>query len=123
MWLTAPTVEILLPGDERAPGPGTWAVLQDHLGWRDSDGTEHWLPKGFAWNGSSIPRSLWWLMGHPLRSRYLRSSALHDEGCASQKEPASVVHKRFYHGLRADGESWLKANLKWRAVDVAGPQW
>jgi hypothetical protein len=121
-WLTNPRVQILLPDDPSAPGPGTWARLQDDLGWLEH-GDERWLPAGFAWNGASIPRPLWTIMGHPLQNRALRASAFHDDGWRQRVEPASVVHRRFYEGLRADGEPWLKATLFWRAVQLAEPSW
>jgi hypothetical protein len=122
-WLTSPKVEILLPFDGDAEGPGTWARLQDHLGWVDESGMETWVPRGYLWNGASIPRYLWTTFGHPLRNRYLRSSALHDAGCEWRNDSARVVHKRFYHGLREDGVPWLRANMFWRAVSLGGPRW
>lgn len=122
-WITNPVVKVLLPEAVDAPQAGTFLRLETALGWQDEDGTIHTVPAGFVWNGASIPRLFWFPINHPLRNRYLRSSCLHDYGCYLKAEPASVVHRRFYYGLRADGVSWLNAQLMWRAVQLGGPRW
>lgn len=122
-WLTNPPIEVLSPTHGDAPKAGTFLRLFSPLLWQDEDGMVHRVPEGYVWNGASIPRLFWWSINHPLRNRYLRSSCLHDYGCYRRDEPSSVVHRRFYHGLRADGVSWLTANLMWRAVQIGGPRW
>lgn len=122
-WLTAPTITVMLPDDPTAPGKGTWARLAEPLGWADLDGQETWLPAGFTWNGASIPRPFWACIGHPLRARYLRASAVHDAGCQWRTESSGVVHRRFYGGLVADGVPRWVAAVFYAAVRVGGPQW
>lgn len=122
-WVTNPAIEVLPPDAVDAPKAGTFLRLVDPLLWQDAYGSMHAVPAGYVWNGASIPRLFWLPTNHPLRNRYLRSSCLHDYGCHLREEPSSVVHRRFYHGLRADGVSWLTAQVMWRAVQIGGPRW
>jgi hypothetical protein len=122
-WITDPPITLLSASSYHVPGAGTWARLEGVLIWQDDDGTAHIVPDQFIWNGSSIPRLLWGWIGHPFRNRYLRSSALHDWQCRERRDPSSVVHRRFYAGLRADGVSWLEAQAKWRGLQLGGPRW
>ena len=36
------------------------------------------MPQDFTYNGASIPRALWPIMGHPWSGRYDQGAALHD---------------------------------------------
>lgn len=36
------------------------------------------VPEGFVYDGASIPRALWWLIGGPFTGRYRRAALLHD---------------------------------------------
>lgn len=45
------------------------------------DGEEHWVEKGFIFNGSSVPWWLWWYYPPSFRPAF-RGSCLHDKGIA-----------------------------------------
>jgi len=36
------------------------------------------VPSGFVMDGASIPRSLWFAVGHPLMGNFARAAAIHD---------------------------------------------
>lgn len=122
-WITNPIPEVLPPDAIDAPKAGTFLRLSAPLLWEDEDGTVHGVPAGYVWNGATIPRMFWLPANHPLRNRYLRSSCLHDYACLRRDESSEMAHRRFYHGLRADGVSWLQAQIMWRAVQIGGPRW
>jgi len=46
-------------------------------------GSMHWLeiPAGFTFNGASIPRPLWSLIGTPFQPEYLEAACYHDWIC------------------------------------------
>jgi hypothetical protein len=46
-------------------------------------GCLHWLeiPKGYEFDGASIPRALWSLIGSPFQPEYLKAACFHDWVC------------------------------------------
>lgn len=48
------------------------------------------VPAGFVYDGASIPRPLWWLIGSPFTGRYRRAALVHDylyavHGCSREE--------------------------------------
>lgn len=111
----------VLPRDERVGGDRV--ALAEPLRFIDVDATLCTVPKGFEFDGASIPKPFWTLIGAPLEGNYVRSAALHDYGCRTRTEPSRVVHDRFYRSMRAEGVRWLQAVLMYRAVRHFGPTW
>lgn len=111
----------VLPKDQR--GDGDRVALDEPLRYIDHDGLLHTVPAGFAFDGASIPRFAWSLIGGPLDGNYVRSAALHDYGCVVRTETSRVVHDRFYRTMRAEGVRWLQAQLMHKAVRLFGPRW
>ncbi len=83
----------------------------------------HRLDVGTVSDGASIPRFAWTLIGHPFQGEFARSAFLHDVGCERRTEPARVVHRRFYDGLRAEGVGFFRARAMWLAVSAWHPFW
>lgn len=81
------------------------------------------VPEGFRSDGASIPRALWWLMGHPLGGLYRRAAVIHDYECVTKTLPWQYVHNRFYRSMRADGTSHIRAEAMRIAVYRFGPRW
>lgn len=119
-WVNDAVIRVL-PKDEREDGERV--ALVEALQFLDEDGTLHTVPAGFEFDGASIPRAMWTLIGGPLDGNYVRSAALHDFGCIERKEPSRVVHDRFYRSMRAEGVRWLQARLMHAAVRAFGPRW
>lgn len=119
-WLDDAVVRVL-PKAERADGDRV--ALAKALRFCDAKGKIHRVPKGFEFDGASIPKPLWSVMGGPLEGPYVRSAALHDHGCRTRTEPSRVVHDRFYASMRAEGVGAIRATLMYRAVRHFGPQW
>lgn len=89
----------------------------------DRDGMLWVIPAGFRFNGASIPRKYWSLIGHPLQAEFVHPSGLHDLECERQTHPWQEVHRRFYWALRARGVGWRRAELMYLAVRHKGPRW
>lgn len=112
------------------PGPmaaefhqnGTVTLLRP-LVWVDPDGTVWSVPAGFTFDGASIPRVFWPVFGHPLSGRLVRAACVHDWHCVHQDVPATEAHRRFYHGLRADGVRVVPARAMYATVIAANPRW
>jgi hypothetical protein len=83
-------------------GHGLWTPYDDIV-FRDMDGSIHTVPGGWRVNGASIPRWIWWLLGHPLTTAYVYASALHDKECETRFAPTSYeVHARFERAVLAE---------------------
>ena len=97
--------------------------LREQLLYTDPNGVTYNVPEGFEYDGASIPKFAWSIVGHPFMPGYIRPAALHDLLCRTRPLPSSRVHKLFYLGLRAEGVGIWRAQLMYRAVDLFGPRW
>lgn len=75
---------------------------------------------GFDFDGVSIPRILWSLVGSPMTGGYQRSACLHDALYASQLFPRDVCDKIFYEAMKAEGVNKIKAYTLYKAVRIGG---
>lgn len=76
------------------------------------------IPEGYSWDGASIPRWAWSLMGHPLEGDLRLPSLIHDWLCEHSKTPADrmVADAIFFLLLsRAGVPRWRRICL-WAAV-------
>jgi hypothetical protein len=89
----------------------------------DRDGVLWVVPPGFRFNGASIPRAFWSIVGHPLQAEFVHAAGLHDLECERREHPWQEVHRRFYWALRASGVGWRRAETMWTAVRLKGPRW
>jgi hypothetical protein len=119
-WLDDAHTRFLAPTERTG---GARVVLTAPIRYEDTLGIVHTAPQGFAFDGASIPRPLWSLMGGPLDGPYVRSAALHDYECAVQMRPSAEVHRRFRHAMRAEGVGAVRAALMYAAVAAFGPRW
>lgn len=74
------------------------------------------IPRGYVWDGASIPGLLRAWMGDPYEGPNRDSGLLHDylyETCKVSREQADEL---FYRELMTDGDSKTSAYLKWKAV-------
>lgn len=88
------------------------------------------VPKGFVYDGASIPWWAWALIGHPGDGRFAEAAALHDWLYESHQVSRSIADAVFLELLLrktapSDGAppvavpKW-KANIMWAAVRVGG---
>jgi hypothetical protein len=92
-----------------------------HLWWGDAYVTRG-LSNDFSWDGASIPRWLWWLMGHPLSPQLRWASLWHDIGCREAQciEDRTIADAVFLRLLREAGVSKYRRLAMWLAVRIYG---
>lgn len=76
------------------------------------------IPKGFKWNGASIPRAFWVLIGSPFSPEFMRASLVHDFLYHRKDVSAKCTDKLFRDVLLDDGVGKLRAYTMWSAVRV-----
>jgi len=81
------------------------------------------VPKGFEYDGASIPDFAWSIVGHPFMRGYRRPAALHDFLCREKRLTCEYVHRLFFTALRAEGVVWWRAKLMYYSVKFGGPKW
>lgn len=83
------------------------------------------LPSGYRWDGASIPRLFWTVLGvSPDDPRSLIASAFHDAGCANPNTPQVVADAWFvallrpirFNNRRIKGVGRLRGTLMYLAV-------
>lgn len=77
------------------------------------------FPVAFEWDGATIPRALWSVIGAS-PGRFLRASCVHDYLYGTGLVPREVADAIFYSMIRQDGARRLQARLMWRAVRTFG---
>lgn len=103
-----------------------WAVLVEPLVWEcdfKGSGLVATVPAGFASNGVSMPRLLWWFLP-PWGDRATRAAILHDYLCQRVDEARPVVgaetraacDRQFRLALMALGIAPWRAWLCWAGV-------
>lgn len=93
-------------------------VLFDHKKMKKYQFT---IRKNYCYDGATIPRFLWRLVGSPTDNVFLLASLIHDELCThheyvnNDRQFSSKVFERL---LRASGVNYFKARVMSIAVDV-----
>ena len=81
------------------------------------------VPAGYQWDGASIPRMFWRLVGHPFLSSYRRASLIHDWHCEHKDVPWRDAAADLYYACRLSGVPWWQARRVYAAVRRFGPKW
>ena len=76
--------------------------------------------KGFDFDGASVPRALWSIVGSPMTDGYQRAGCLHDALYASEYFPREVCDKLFLEAMASDGVSYTKRMAMFYAVRMFG---
>lgn len=78
------------------------------------------IPEGFVFDGASIPRIFWSLIGYPLEDDFRVSSLIHDwcyrTNCLTFNASNTLFHRR----LKTYGVHWFKRSLMYSAVNLGG---
>ena len=79
-------------------------------------------PEGASWDGATIPRYCWSLIGHPLQKEFRFASLFHDRSCerAETVEQRAIGDAIFRDLLRQAGVCWWRRTAMWLAVRVYG---
>ena len=76
--------------------------------------------KGFDFDGASIPRLLWGIVGSPMTDGYQRAGCLHDALYASQLFTRDVCDFYFLEAMEADKVGYFKRYAMYWAVRAFG---
>ena len=74
----------------------------------------------FDFDGASIPKALWSVIGSPMTGGYQRAGCLHDALYASEYFPREVCDKLFLEAMKSDGVSYIKRTAMYNAVRLFG---
>ena len=75
---------------------------------------------GFVYDGASIPRLFWSLIGSPFTGTHTRAAFIHDALYAAQSYDRKICDWIFLQVLQEHGCSWIKRNILWLAVRIFG---
>lgn len=100
-WELVAPLEVLLP--EAAEGPSAVRVRP-----------------GFRTDGASIPRYLWWLIGHPMHAPFVRGAVVHDFYYRTATIERAVADAILRAMLIEDGVSAIRAGVMYYAVRAFG---
>lgn len=76
--------------------------------------------KGVTYDGASIPKAFWSVIGSPFTGRYQRAAFLHDMMYAAELYSRKKCDEIFLDIMKLHGCSWLKRNIIWCAVAAFG---
>ena len=74
----------------------------------------------FDFDGASIPRALWSIVGSPMTDGYQRAGCLHDALYASEYFDRKMCDELFLEAMISDGVSEAKAKMMYYAVRSFG---
>lgn len=78
------------------------------------------VPKGFQYDGASIPSVAWQLTNSPFHPDVMLPSLIHDWLFYNHQTDQETADEIFYKLLRKNGVNYLKSNTMWAAVRTAG---
>lgn len=99
---------------------GNKLLLLENFSFTSKNGTVYIAKKGFVFDGASIPRYFWVLIGHPFSSKYVRSALIHDLLYGSKALSREDADSLFKEMLEVDRVSSWKVPVMYRAVRVSG---
>ena len=76
----------------------------------------------FDFDGASIPRGLWSIVGSPMTGGYQRSACLHDALYASEYFAREICDALFLEAMESEGVSYVKRYAMYYAVRAFGGQ-
>ena len=76
--------------------------------------------KGFDFDGASVPRPLWGIIGSPMTDGYQRAGCLHDALYASHLFDRETCDNYFLEAMESDGVGYFKRYAMYWAVRAAG---
>ena len=103
-----------LPDDSK-----NWMILDQDFSFV-VDTELHRIPKGFCWDGASIPRPVWSIIGDDTEPDFWVPSLIHDWMYLTHCETRANADECIYQALgQCDVSSW-RAHVIWGAVRAFG---
>lgn len=99
-------------------GENSWKLLEDFS--LATDKYEVIVKKGFDFDGASIPKILWSVVGSPMEGNYVPGAVIHDGLYASQKVSKEVADTIFLDIMKQSNVGYVKRTSMYLAVKVFG---
>lgn len=77
------------------------------------------IPAGYEYDGASIPKMFWGLIGEPDDTQFLEAALVHDF-MYEKRMNRQLADGAFLHYLKKEGVWSVKAKLMWAAVRIGG---
>ena len=74
----------------------------------------------FDFDGASIPKALWSIVGSPMTDGYQRAGCLHDALYAGHIFPKEICDRYFLEAMKSDGVGYVKRYAMYLAVRAFG---
>jgi hypothetical protein len=88
------------------------------------DDKKYWIPKGYFYDGASIPRIFWSVIGSPFEPDFWAGALAHDWLYFTHFVTRQVADEVLYQILRQSGVGIVRAKVIWSAVRTcAGFAW
>lgn len=78
------------------------------------------IPIGFEFDGASVPKIAWSIVGHPLDQDYLASACVHDYLYFAQPLSRRKADKIMLEAMKMLGVSWWRRRTAYWAVRLFG---
>lgn len=78
------------------------------------------VPRGFIFDGASIPKALWRMVGHPMHAKYIVASCVHDYLYSTASVSRQEADFVFYGLMLAYGVNRFLALAMYFAVRIFG---
>jgi len=75
---------------------------------------------GFVWDGASVPRFFWRLVGAPMNGKYVPAALLHDVLYAAEMFPREKCDAVFLEFMAQLGVAWWRRTAMYLAVRLGG---
>lgn len=79
-----------------------------------------YIKEGFVFDGASIPKGLWGIVGSPLTGKYTRAAFIHDALYASELLPRNIADEFFIDYMVYCRVDKTKRELMYEAVNIFG---
>jgi hypothetical protein len=76
----------------------------------------YWIPAGYIFDGASIPRIFWTLIGSPFQPDFWAAALAHDWLYLTHLVGRKIADDVIYQILRQSGVNTFKAHVIWAAV-------
>lgn len=87
------------------------------------DSLQLWVPKGFEYDGASIPKGAWYITYSPFNPIVMTAALEHDHLCVIKHPYISSVRAAEHFRDRLTKATKVKKALMYRAVRYFGPKW
>jgi len=102
-------------------------ILMEDFSYQRKDGKIYTARQGMIFDGATIPRWVWTLVGSPYTGPQRKPAIIHDQICLDGHAgiapcDSATAAAIFREGIRDEGGSWLLAWIMWFSVKTFGPK-